>query len=154
MVRVSKLAQSISAWCARKIRRIKRRYTAECKMAKKLWKRGWLQKDQFRLHGELVYDPLLPWLKDQVEAKDVYEACHIQAVEERKAKEHLKPENMAKHLIDKGWKQNGPLADVWTIPHWDNKNYWGRPYEHVSSEACFTLHKAYRQQLKLETRCP
>lgn len=122
MVWVPKKTKSINALGHRRGRRGANRYNAEQLMAEKLWKRGWKQIPDPETTGSMSdYWPGLAWTKDDLMPKNVYEACHFQASLERKAKYHLKPENMAKYLIEKGWKQSGPLADVWTTPHWKTK---------------------------------
>jgi O-methyltransferase involved in polyketide biosynthesis len=50
---------------------------------------------------------------------------------------------MAKYLAEHGWRQSGPLGDVWKIDNWD--------LNREEPECCMTLHRAYRTQLKLES---
>ncbi len=94
----------------------------------------------------------------------------------RKAKDVVKREQkqqeMADYLRSKGWKQSGPLGDVWSIDNWKphreilrhRRGYYQvgptsfveRRYNEVeqveftSERACMTLAKAYRCQLQLD----
>lgn len=79
---------------------------------------------------------------------------------------------MTQYLLDKGWRQSGPLGDVWkhdswtafqTNPHSRHgyvmdrpgllRKVWStQPTEKAwsSDEVCMTLHKAYKAQCKLD----
>jgi len=96
----------------------------------------------------------------------------------KKAKKDLarkeREAKMAEYLLSKGWKQAGPLGDVWITEHWKpNRELYGHEsgYRRVSVEGeemiqavyrkkepepwstdmvRMSLNKAYRNQLKLD----